>query len=604
MKAYQIQVIVLSALVGTALALAAPVDQGAPGKFGPWPVTITGSPDASVFIQGTDGGYSVGTHLTAEATVKQGTPGTAASGWFAKLVNALGDLLGIAGNPVVVSIENPDSGVLPQFEPTTAAGAQIGSASAPVVVVGLDGGTPVEVRATETLPIQGVDGGFAVTIGPIPAGTAAIGTVGVTSISAGDTNIGNVDIATIGAGDTNIGNVDLASSIPAGSNNIGDVDVASIASGTNNIGDVDIATIAAGDTNIGNVDVATIAAGDTNIGNVDVATLPVGEAVADPAFVELSDGSAAVGTDGNPLRTSPSSTAANQNVTVTSITAGDTNIGNVDVATIAAGDTNIGNVDVATLPALVAGTANIGDVDVATLPVGEAVADPAFVELSDGANPVGTAGNPIRSDPTGTTTQPVSDASSSLTVDSTQLPAALTVGGNLKVSIAEETAAVTVDDGAGSLTVDSTQLPAALTGSGNLSAAIAEALPAGTNNIGDVDVASLPALAAGTNSIGTVKRNELGATTTACVSVDTSTADGETAELTASTWYECTAGTDLWMRIGAAATTDGAAIHLMRGAVSRKFQRAGDNKVHAILPAGASSVDEGLGCCVISATEQ
>ena len=40
----------------------------------------------------------------------------------------------------------------------------------------------------------------------------------------------------------------------------------------------------------------------------------------------------------------------------------------VDVSTIAAGDTNIGNVDVLTLPALVAGAANIGDVDVLTLP--------------------------------------------------------------------------------------------------------------------------------------------------------------------------------------------------------------------------------------------
>lgn len=51
---------------------------------------------------------------------------------------------------------------------------------------------------------------------------------------------------------------------------------------------------------------------------------------------------------------------------------------------------------------------------------------------------------------------------------------------------------VPVTDNGGSLTVDSAQLPAALSGSGNLKAAVAEALPAGTNNIGDVDVASLP----------------------------------------------------------------------------------------------------------------
>lgn len=39
-------------------------------------------------------------------------------------------------------------------------------------------------------------------------------------------------------------------------------------------------------------------------------------------------------------------------------------IGDVDITSIAAGDNNIGNVDVVTLPALAAGTNNIGDVDV------------------------------------------------------------------------------------------------------------------------------------------------------------------------------------------------------------------------------------------------
>lgn len=45
-------------------------------------------------------------------------------------------------------------------------------------------------------------------------------------------------------------------------------------------------------------------------------------------------------------------------------------IGDVDVTSISAGDNNIGNVDVVTLPALVAGTANIGDVDVLTIAAG------------------------------------------------------------------------------------------------------------------------------------------------------------------------------------------------------------------------------------------
>jgi hypothetical protein len=46
-------------------------------------------------------------------------------------------------------------------------------------------------------------------------------------------------------------------------------------------------------------------------------------------------------------------------VTVSSITAGDNNIGNVDIASISAGDNNIGNVDIASIAA---GTANIGGV--------------------------------------------------------------------------------------------------------------------------------------------------------------------------------------------------------------------------------------------------
>lgn len=58
---------------------------------------------------------------------------------------------------------------------------------------------------------------------------------------------------------------------------------------------------------------------------------------------------------------------ADNDVTVTSIAAGNNNIGDVDVASIAAGDNNIGNVDVVTLPALPAGTNNIGDVDVLTV---------------------------------------------------------------------------------------------------------------------------------------------------------------------------------------------------------------------------------------------
>jgi uncharacterized membrane protein len=53
---------------------------------------------------------------------------------------------------------------------------------------------------------------------------------------------------------------------------------------------------------------------------------------------------------------------------------------------------------------------------------------------SGGAVAGGTSTNPIRIDPTGTTTQPVSDAGGSLTIDTTQLPASL-VGGRLDNNI-------------------------------------------------------------------------------------------------------------------------------------------------------------------------
>lgn len=52
-------------------------------------------------------------------------------------------------------------------------------------------------------------------------------------------------------------------------------------------------------------------------------------------------------------------------VDITSIAAGDNNIGNVDIASIAAGDNNIGNVDIAS--AIPAGSNNIGDVDIASI---------------------------------------------------------------------------------------------------------------------------------------------------------------------------------------------------------------------------------------------
>ncbi len=92
-----------------------------------------------------------------------------------------------------------------------------------------------------------------------------------------------------------------------------------------------------------------------------------------------------------------------------------------------AGTNNIGDVDVLTLPSLPAGNNNIGDVDVASLPA-SSLANGNLVHLdydtgagtqnmpmvglaipaSGGAIAGGTASAPLRIDPTGTTTQPVS----------------------------------------------------------------------------------------------------------------------------------------------------------------------------------------------------
>lgn len=62
----------------------------------------------------------------------------------------------------------------------------------------------------------------------------------------------------------------------------------------------------------------------------------------------------------------------------------------------------------------------------------------------------------------------------------------VTVSGTVSV-----TEPVSVDDNGGSLTVDTPQLPAALSG-GRLDVVVGAELPAGTQNIGDVDIASLP----------------------------------------------------------------------------------------------------------------
>jgi hypothetical protein len=94
-------------------------------------------------------------------------------------------------------------------------------------------------------------------------------------------------------------------------------------------------------------------------------TFPVTAAVGAPAFVQLSDGAAAITTLPVSLAAVPShavtkagtfavqaAQSGTWNVTVNSaIAAGNNNIGDVDIASIAAGTNNIGDVDVLTVPA-------------------------------------------------------------------------------------------------------------------------------------------------------------------------------------------------------------------------------------------------------------
>ena len=100
-------------------------------------------------------------------------------------------------------------------------------------------------------------------------------------------------------------------------------------------------------------------------------------------------------------------------------------------------------------------------------------------------------------------------------VDVLTVPAPLNVVGGgaeataLRVTIANDsTGVLSVDDNGASLTIDSTQLPAALVG-GRLDVVVGAALPAGGNNIGDVDVLSLPTTSTVPtgSELGTIVRN-------------------------------------------------------------------------------------------------
>lgn len=171
--------------------------------------------------------------------------------------------------------------------------------------------------------------------------------------------------------------------------------------------------------------------------------------------------------------------------------------------------------------------------------------------VTDGAGTQqGTASAPLRTDPTGSTAQPVTDNGSTLSIDDggstvtvdgtvsvtgvatqTTLASALTelqsilaklnaalgalgqttMAGSAPVVIASNQTAVpvtdnsgtlSVDDGASSLTVDGTVTANLAAGTNNIGDVDVLSISAGDNNIGNVDLAS--AIPAGSNAIGTV----------------------------------------------------------------------------------------------------
>lgn len=132
--------------------------------------------------------------------------------------------------------------------------------------------------------------------------------------------------------------------------------------------------------------------------------------------------------------------SANQSVNVAQV-------GGSATATIAAGEQRVGAEGVGASGAALSGNpVQIGASDGTNLQVprvfdadtGAGTQYVAGVSLrksaSGGSVEAGTSIDPLRVDPTGTTTQPVSDAGGSLTVDTPQLPAAL-VGGRLDANV-------------------------------------------------------------------------------------------------------------------------------------------------------------------------
>lgn len=208
---------------------------------------------------------------------------------------------------------------------------------------------------------------------------------------------------------------------------------------------------------------------------------------------------------------------------------------------------DMGKIDIAGFDVpLPAGTNNIGDVDIASpkedadTGAGTREAIPVIlVKKAAGAPDLGTAADPVRVDPTGTTPQPVTDGGGSLTVDgAVSLAAALPAGtnniGDVDIASGPTGASALQVQGAGAAGGAPVGNPVLVGGTdgtnvqrvkvdaaGELQVDVVGPLPAGTNNIGDVDVLTVPhaakvvgaAIASGQVSVGTTATQIVAANT-------------------------------------------------------------------------------------------
>lgn len=218
------------------------------------------------------------------------------------------------------------------------------------LVHGADGVNAGDVSTANGLPVALLASSAA--IGKLAANSGVdIGDVDVTSIAAGDNNIGNVDIVTVptdpfGATADAAVVAGATGSISAKLRSISRDLVANIVLAA---GANAIGKLAANSgVDIGDVDITSISAGDNNIGNVDIVTVPT-----DP-FGATADAAVTAGATGSisaKLRSISRDLVANIVLAAGANAIGKlaansgVDIGDVDVTSISAGSNLIGDVD-------------------------------------------------------------------------------------------------------------------------------------------------------------------------------------------------------------------------------------------------------------------